>query len=136
MAYAITAALPGDSGGENPLAQARLEVEICGDPQELPEVETELSQGQLTFDGESLIEFPGDSGVTLGHVFDAMNRTLTETELMGYKNDNMCNTSYSNEVSVSRGRFLEGREEEPVRSIDQYENYQLRHGDYIIIRYD
>lgn len=135
IVYAISAAFPEAGEGTGPVGRFFLEVRICGEDIELPAVEAEEDGGYITVDADNTVSFPLESDTTLGDVFDAMNMTFTSTELMGYENNNMCNTTYSNEVGVSRGRAVEGMEE-PLRPIDQYRNYMPEHGDHIMVRYD
>ncbi len=135
IVYAISAAFPEAGDGAGPIGEAFLEVHTCGEQREIPASEGEVGGGTVTVSEDGSLAFPTEAGVTLGQVFDVMNITFSSTELLEYENNNMCNTTYSNEVSVSRGRMIEGMEE-PVRPINQYRSYSLEHGDYIVVRYD
>ncbi|MFP4117034.1 MAG: hypothetical protein ACLFQ8_02995 [Candidatus Aenigmatarchaeota archaeon] len=135
IVYAISAALPEAGNQAGPAGEALLEIRTCGEQREIPDSEGEIDGASVTVTSDGIISFPTEAGVTLGQVFDLMNVTFTSTELMEYENNNMCNTTYSNEVSVSKGKTIEGMEK-PVQSIDQYRSYTLEHGDYIIVRYD
>jgi len=134
VVYAISAAFPEDTDvARGPTAQAFLEVRICGENIDLPDIDAENDIGISMSDGR--VNFPSGSGVTLGDVFDEMNITFTDSQIMEYENNNMCNTTYRNEVSVSKGKTIEGMEE-PLRPMDLYRSYRLEHGDYVVVRYD
>ncbi len=135
VAYALVMAFPEIGEGPGIQAQAFLEVRICGEDVEIQPFTAETDHGNISMDDDNMVTFPHEE-TTLGHIFDGMNKTFSRTELMGYENNNMCNTTWSNEVSVSRGRFIEGREDIPVNRIDQYREYSLEHGDHVIVRYD
>ncbi len=135
VVYAISAAFPGAEDVTGPEGHMILEVRICNEDKDLPTAESEINGGYITISDDSTVTFPTDSTVTLGDVFDTMNVTFSETELMGYENNNMCDTGHSNEVIVYRGRVIEGMEEE-LRRIEQYRGYQLEHGDHIRVMYN
>ena len=135
LAYAVSMAFPG---GEQTGVEGRafVEIGICGEEKEVTQSSKEFDFGEIRVHEDNTVTFPIESGASLGHVFDTMDKSFSRNELMGYENNNMCNTTWANSVSVSRGRFLEGREDQPMESINQYREYELKHGDYISVRYD
>ncbi|MFP4045859.1 MAG: hypothetical protein ACLFS3_02265 [Candidatus Aenigmatarchaeota archaeon] len=132
VAYAVNFASSSQGNQNKREARALLRLRICGEERDIPETTKQLDGFTFQSNSSGIISFPLEDDVELGQVFDWMNVSFSRSGVMGYKNeDDACNTTYSNEVSV-----WTGKEDQQLQRTKSFRSYRVENGDVILVRYD